>query len=279
MTEIVTQLPPQSVWLGIGLLVSAVVALGGGRMQRVPSAEILAIFGLSIVVGAASSRILWLLTSPDIGLGVAWEHLGRIIDPRHGGYSSFGALAGAAVAVGIWWRSHKDEPWAPLALDALVLAGLTGLALARLGCLANGCDFGAPSEAAWALEYPAGSYAHLTHVQRGLVALDAPTSAPVHPFPLYMALGTLGVVLAGGWTLWRRWVSPGWVAVGAAGAYFVWRFAMEWTRDPSTVMRFAGEWNVHHVFAVLALGVVFMTSRRLRPCRLTVAEAQLGREK
>lgn len=265
--------------MGLGLIVAATVALGVGRRRKVPSAEMLALFGLCVVVGAASSRVFWLLFSPEVELSTALRHWDQLVDPRLGGYSSFGALGGAAGVVGIWWDQQRVQPWAGLALDALVLGGLAGLAFARLGCLANGCDFGAPSHLPWAIEYPAGSHAYVEHVQRGLIAAGAAASAPVHPFPLYMVLGTLMVVAVGVWALWNRRFAPGLVAVGAAGAYLLWRFAMEWTRDPATVVGWGNGLNIHHLFAVAGVGVLLIVGHKLRACRSAAAESQSGREK
>ncbi|QDG54479.1 hypothetical protein FIV42_28160 [Persicimonas caeni] len=278
MNWLTTQLPAQSVWMGAGLLVAAAIAVGAGRMRRVPASEILALFGLCVVVGAASSRVFWVLAAPSVDIGVAVAHLGELLDPRNGGYSSFGAFGGAAAVVALWCYLQRHEAWALRAIDALVLGGLSGLALARVGCLANGCDFGRPAQLPWSIQYPAGSEAFALHVESGRILADASWSAPVHPFPLYMAAGTLLIVAIGLGVLSRGQSSPGRVAVLAAGAYLLWRFAMEWTRAPSTVASW-GAVNIHHLLAVIGLGVIFTVARKLDACRSTSAAPQSGREK
>ncbi len=272
----VEYLPAQSVWMGLGLLMAAAIAAGAGRRRGVPLGEMLALFGICTVAGAVSSRLFWLLLDPAVDLGFFSDHLVLVVDPRSGGHSSFGALAGAAAVVALWWSLQREE-WARCALDALVCGGLAGLALARIGCLANGCDFGRPTAMPWGVRFPAGSEAFASHVPRGLIAPDAAWSAAVHPFALYMALGTLAIVVTGVWAVWGQKLRPGRVALRASGAYFVWRFAAELTRDPSTVMNLAGSLNVHHLLAGVGLGLVLAVARWAGACEPTQPAPLSGR--
>lgn len=255
MNSLISQLPPQSVWIGLGLLVTAAVAAILARVRRVPASEVLGLFGLSVLAGALMSRVFWLVLDPSVELAVAWARPAVVFDPRLGGHSSFGALAGGAAVMAVWLWQQRAE-WAASAVDVLVPSGLAGLALARIGCLANGCDFGRRADIDWAIRHPAGSEAFAAHLQRGWVAADAAWSAPVYPFALLLAAGTLVIVAVGAAAVAYRRFQPGRIAFGASGAYFLWRFTIEWTRDPATVLGWSRGLNVHHVLAIVGLCLV-----------------------
>ncbi len=97
--------------------------------------------------------------------------------------------------------------------DAGAPAMALGLAVARVGCLLKGCDFGRPLSSlsrlpgirfpSWRARYPglreAGSPAYLEHLRQGLVGSQATQSARCHPVQLYWSaagLLTLGWLLA-----------------------------------------------------------------------------------
>ena len=105
-------------------------------------------------------------------------------------------------------------------LDALVPAACAGIALARLGCFANGCCFGRVCERGFCLAFPPGSPAHKLHLRSGEVASAAEWSAPIHPFPLYLAAAALGAAIVGLWWQRRRRYA-GQAALFSATAYLV----------------------------------------------------------
>ena len=51
--------------------------------------------------------------------------------------------------------------------DLITPSMLLGLAIGRIGCLLNGCCFGAVCDHAWAIQFPAGSPAYFAQAQRG----------------------------------------------------------------------------------------------------------------
>ncbi len=268
MDALIDLLPAQSVLIGVGLLVGATTALLVARRMRVDLGEALAAFGLCVVAGAALGRLAWALLDPAAHLGALAAHPALLLDPRSGGYSSFGALGGGALVVA-WWQSRwgpgqRDRAATDRLVCALVLGGLAGLAVARLGCLAHGCDFGWPSTLPWAVRHPAGTDAYAVHLLRGWISPESARSAPVHPFGLYLSVGTAIIVAAASMAVWRGRVAPRLVATGAAGAYLALRFGVEWVRDPSTALMLGGWFNVNHLLALLGLCGVALSARRAR---------------
>src|SRR5690606_14743820 len=105
-------------------------------------------------------------------------------------------------------------------LDAFVPPACVGIALARIGCFANGCCFGRVCDFAFCLAYPPGSPPQRLHLKNGTVASAAQWSAPIHPLPLYLVGAALGAAVLGFW--WRHLRRyPGQAALFAAAAYLV----------------------------------------------------------
>jgi len=87
------------------------------------------------------------------------------------------------------------NPGALRALDAVAPSLGVIVALGRVGCFLEGCDFGTPSSVAWAVRYPVGSHAFGHQLARGLVGASDEGSLPVHPAQLYEAI--VGVAMIG----------------------------------------------------------------------------------
>jgi prolipoprotein diacylglyceryltransferase len=255
MDQLINQLPPQSVWIGFGLLLCAAIAAGTARRIGVSWLDVLSLFAACVLIGGAASRVSWALLDPSVSWSWFLDQGLAAFDPRRGGHSSFGAMAGGLTVVGVWWFAAKRsaEHTRGSMLDALVLGGLAGLGMARIGCLANGCDFGRRMALSWGVRYRPGTEAYLEHLAHGLIAPGAAWSAAVHPFALYLAAGTLAIALVGVAVVWRRRVRPGQVAVWACIGYSAWRFLVEWSRDPATVIAVWGALNIHHLLAMIGL--------------------------
>lgn len=85
-------------------------------------------------------------------------------------------------------------------LDTVVIGTAVAVAVGRIGCLLQGCCFGVVTDLPWALAFPPGSPAHMSHVIHGWIAGDAPHSLPVHPLPLYFGLDAAVIAAV---LLWR----------------------------------------------------------------------------
>jgi phosphatidylglycerol:prolipoprotein diacylglycerol transferase len=85
-------------------------------------------------------------------------------------------------------------------VDTIVAGIAVSIVVGRLGCFLHGCCFGVPAELPWAVEFPRGSPAYMSHAEHGLVTLERDVSLPVHPLSLYYALDALVIAAL---LLWR----------------------------------------------------------------------------
>jgi phosphatidylglycerol:prolipoprotein diacylglycerol transferase len=198
--------------LGLALVLGCNLALylawrdgvGVGRMARASVAiAVLALLG---------SRVLHLLVNPaELARPLAWLDL-------RGGIVAYGGFIGGTLATYVFLG--RGGTGFLRAADLLAPPVALGILLTRVGCFLNGCDFGVPTSAPWAVRFPRDrglglpwnpgpSPAWRLHVESGAalggetVSAGSPLSLPVHPTQLYEALLGL-VLLAVLAALWRR---------------------------------------------------------------------------
>ncbi len=127
-----------------------------------------------LLVCIAACRILYVILNRDQFSSVA--QMFRIWD---GGLSFHGALVGAIAVVAFYgWRSGIGF-W-NLA-DMIAPSVFLGYAFGRVGCLLNGCCYGAPCDLPWAMVFP---------VEGGPIGSF---TLPSHPAQIYSSLLALGL--------------------------------------------------------------------------------------
>ncbi|MBI2324944.1 MAG: prolipoprotein diacylglyceryl transferase [Chloroflexi bacterium] len=224
-----------AVWLGLRAATRAGFPTG-------PTSDVVV---AAVVGGLVGARLFYVL-----------DHLPRFLnDPLatfaiwEGGIAVYGAFIGgitvgaiAAVRVGLpVWRG----------LDLAAGPMLVGQAVGRLGCLANGDAWGAPTRAEWGLAY--------TH-PNDLLPRDL-LGVPTHPYPLY----EMGAVLALGLALValrRRRLGSGVLFLWAALGYAAIRFSLSFFRQ-ETVVAFALQEAQLVALATAALAALFLGWRTL----------------
>lgn len=235
----------QSLFFGLGMLVCLGVAFTASpKTQR---AEVAPLFGVVFVLGALFARALWVVFSLGSGHDVSWS---VALNPLTGGYASMGWMAAGVLVLGVVSLSDTDAGASRRRLDVLIPAGALGLAVARLGCLVRGCDFGrlaahAPIQVVYQQKSPAFDV---------FVALDpVRTSTPaLHPFALYLSAYTLCCVFV----CWRMTTAgTGRRAIAVAFGYVFGRLILEWWRHPF-LSPYLGPFSIHQV--ILLLGLVFL---------------------
>jgi phosphatidylglycerol---prolipoprotein diacylglyceryl transferase len=154
-----------------------------------------------------------------------------------GGLSVWGGLAGALAGAKLASRG-TGTTLAELADLAAPSFGI-GVALTRLGCYFEGCDFGVPlstgaSHVLVALgTFPKDSPAWAAHVLTRGLAPSADTSLAVHPVQLYEALG--GTVLAAvAFLLGPKKMPNGLLFVTASSLYLGLRVSLDSLRDDAS---------------------------------------------
>ena len=124
-----------------------------------------------------------------------------------------------ALAAATWYtRKHRLPAWRMA--DCIAPGIALGQAIGRLGCLAAGCCYGAPTNLPWAIRFT-DSYASEN--------MGTPFNIPLHPTQLYESVGTLVLF---GYLMWRR-TRPhrtGQIMLEYLGIYAVLRFIIEFFR-------------------------------------------------
>lgn len=137
-----------------------------------------------------------------------------------GGLVMYGGFI-LAVVLGVWKSVRMSMP-AWQTLDVALTAGFLGQAIGRLGCLAVGDDYGAPTDVPWAITFP-------DPLPDGSAFAPELAGVPVHPTQLYMSLKALAVFAVGIWLLPRK-KFHGQVAICLMAVYSVLRYIVEFFR-------------------------------------------------
>jgi phosphatidylglycerol:prolipoprotein diacylglycerol transferase len=138
------------------------------------------------------------------------------------GVLTFGWLLRGMLPAGLTLARLADL-WAP----CFALA----CAIGRFGCLMKGCCYGAFTHLPWSIRYPRGSIPWWHHFDGGQIDAAAPTSLPVHPFPLYLLSMELAVFGLTWWLLPRK-THDGQVVLVFLAVHGTLKTALEFTRDP-----------------------------------------------
>ena len=245
-------IPDQPVLSAIGGILAAGVAALWAHRSGLVWWKSLITSGAAALIGAGLARVFWVLTVFDRFL----DEPTLLIDPYQGGQTSFGALTGAAIGAAIALKLFK----APILkhADTLAPSGLLGIAFARVGCLMRSCDYGIPSDLPWAVRYPTRSPVFRRHLDMDLVSPGDLLSAPVHPFPLYLAAWTASCFLVALVFPNLFGSKPGQRAVGVGLLYLAGRFCWEFLRHPGNAPMVLGPLNAGHAFALASFVVLLV---------------------
>ncbi len=196
-----------------------------------------------VLFGILGGRVAYVITrwslyqDDPMGAFRIWE----------GGMSFFGGFA-LAIAAGVWMGYRRRLPaWKIADLSAPSVA--LGYAIARIGCFAAGCCYGAPTDLPWAVTFPGHTEA-------------------CHPTQIYSTMMNLiifGILLL----LEKRPRSEGQLFGWFLILHGVYRFINEFFRAGATsIIAFAGI-TYGHLVALLVLGIgVYLVWQRGRTVRV-----------
>ena len=220
-----------------------------------------------------SNLVVWLMIAGVLGARLAYvaehwtrefaSHPAAILRIDQGGLMFYGGMAGAALALLVFVRRHREDF---LGLSDLLLAVLPlGHAFGRMGCFLNGCCHGRISNSCLAVTFPAGSPAWNLHVEGGLLTENAPRSLPVLPTQLFEVAANLllFILLA---LLYRRTRDRrGMVTAIYFMAYPVIRFLVEPLRGDLRMN--VGFWSIGQFISILLFtaGIGLMIWRLRKP--------------
>lgn len=118
-------------------------------------------------------------------------------------------------------------------LDLYSWIGPIGFGIQKIGCLLNGCCYGKPSALPWSIKYATGTNAHYNHWASGLIDENAGYSLSVHPVQLYEVI-CLFIIAFIVWKLLSFWKKSGSTLLFSLFLFFIFRFSVEFLRDPSS---------------------------------------------
>lgn len=195
---------------------------------------------LGIILGGRLGYVLiynfgWYLAHP-LKVFAVWE----------GGMSFHGGLIGALVA-GVLYVRKKGL--APLAVaDVGFMTAPVGLFLGRMGNFINGELYGRVTDVSWGIVFPGGG------------------PLPRHPSQLYEAVLEGPVTLVILWLVFRKRYQPGCVLWSFIGLYGLFRFLVEFFREPDLQMGFVvGQFSMGQLLSLpMALFglIMFIVSAR-----------------
>ena len=181
----------------------------------------------ALLAGILGARVLYVLLNWSQYRGNGWE----IFRLDHGGLVYYGGFVAGLAAV-FWGARRSQFPlWKTidLCVPPLVLAHAFG----RIGCFLNGCCYGKPTQAPWAVAFPN-------------------ECIPRHPAQLYESAFLLALFFLLGW-LQRRDLRPGTVLLVYGLAYGTWRFNVEFLRGDNPIV--SGGLTLFQWLSLLLAGV------------------------
>lgn len=179
-------------------------------MSREALEEMLTWMIVGIILGGRMGYVLF------YGQGSFWENPLDILKVWEGGMSFHGGFIGVVLAL-IWFARSRRQHWTAISDFIAPLVPL-GLAAGRLGNFINAELWGRPAGVPWAMVFP-----NVDNVAR-------------HPSQLY-ELALEGVVLFA--VLWWYSMKPrprGAVSAAFLVGYGLFRFAVEYTREPDSFL-------------------------------------------
>ncbi len=237
------------VFLALGFASALAVAVTLGKEAGIPSESTGDVCLVALLSGLIGGRLLF--------VAVEWDQFADRIASvvfRRDGFVFYGGLL-LAIPATIAFVKRRGLSVRRMA-DILAPALALGHSLGRLGCFAQGCCYGGPSD--YGLAFPMESPASL---QFGGV--------PVHPTQLYEAVGLLllfGVLMG----MRKRMRFEGALFLLYLGTYSLFRFLLEFLRaDDRGFYVPAGEHmvSVSQIASLVILTGVLVAARRWRSSR------------
>ncbi len=123
---------------------------------------------LALFSGVAGARISHVLENWSYYTNPARSFRANFVDAINissGGLTYYGGFIGAFFV--LWFYAHKKRLPYRIGMDISAPCLMVGLGFGRIGCLLNGCCYGATCTAPWAITFPYGSNAYVEQYERG----------------------------------------------------------------------------------------------------------------
>jgi len=211
-----------------------------------------------------SNMFFWIMVFGILGakllyLVVSWSEMpsdaGDFINCLRGGLVWYGGVIADLIFVYYYCWRHKKDYWR--VADTLAAPAAVGLAIGRIGCLMAGCCYGKACDLPWAVVY---------HNFPGVPAHPL-AGTPVHPSPVYEALGVL-IIAVVCYELFTHSKKNGLAISALVWLYAALRFGLEFIRgDVERGFVFSDKISTSQFVSILlfAPGLYFFIRQLLKP--------------
>lgn len=246
-----------SVMMLLAFIAAYVVTIPRARIVGISERTIIDMALLALIGGIVGSRFGEVVEQwPKFGKDAHGNSLtisafiNKLMDFDNGGMVWYGGAILAAILILILAKRRKLRLLE--VSDLLMPATLLGLGTGRVGCFLNGCCYGGPTDAPWAVANPFG--------------------VKSHPTQLYETIACVSLFAFTFWW-WRRRRYQGEVFFIGLFGYALWRFINEGLRGDTVESTFLGLWTVTTSQAVslylacvgMALALVVIIRRKQSP--------------
>ena len=203
------------------------------RMNNLDTGRVQTICLISIVSGLIGTKAYFILS--NMNAFISDPDLPRwFLSSGSGSYGTYiGGFLGAWGATALFKVDYLKFA------DSCSPAVAFGIFIGKIGCFFNGCCFGKPARIPCAVTYPQGSFAFVSHVEKGLIDGSSSHSLPVHPVQLYESFFAL-ILFVFLIFMFRRKRVDGRIFLLFAVLYSFGRFWMEMLRGDHDVVL----WNL-----------------------------------
>ncbi|NLF95895.1 MAG: prolipoprotein diacylglyceryl transferase [Candidatus Riflebacteria bacterium] len=225
--------------IALGYTLGTVLILREARRDGLDANAIFDMLLLQLIVGICGSRLLFVLEYTPEKLNFR-----DFFAFEQGGLTFYGAVISSIIFDLLYLKYRKMPFWR--VIDCVGYGLPAGIALARIGCLLNGCCYGTSCSLPWAIRFAnagTGTY---------------------HPTQLYESLGALAI-----WYLlyrlrqWRR--NYGEIFLACMASYGLLRFFIEFVRAENPVVVLG--MTMAQIIGLLMIAAAFVAWKKIAASR------------
>lgn len=159
------------VFLMVAIVSSVALVIWRGKSKWNLSPDtIISVAGVAVISGILGARLFFVVEYWDsVVADSCWGTFCNVFNMTTGGLVVYGSIIGGILGILVFLLIRKLPVLGTLDLFAPGL--MLGIAIGRLGCLMNGCCFGAVCDCTAGITFPVGSPAHVHQLETGEAAL------------------------------------------------------------------------------------------------------------